>query len=332
MARVVFCESCGAPLDAPWKEIAIVCQYCGAQSVPGKPGQHVPSSIPADGRPRLNIDGRTYLVEGRIARGDSCDVFRARWVRRLGELVVIKVLRAKADADLLRREKAFLDRLHASRAQGVEHFATLLPRPIALGPVVTERHGERLCLVMQWHPGFVHTLVDVGHTHPKGVDGPIVVWIAKRLLELLAWVHSAGVVHGAVIPEHVLVHPRDHGALLVGWSTACAATRDGYEKLLAYSQRNLPFYTEESVTERVVNPTLDVQMAARCALAVWGEHPGEPKIPDAVTGPVAKALRAGARGEFGDAWSLRERIDEASRDQFGPPKYSPLAMPGWAGR
>ena len=285
--------------------------------------------MPADERPRLNIGGRTYLIEGRIAQGDSCDVYRARWVRRLGELVVIKVLRARSDADLLRREKAFLDRLHESRAQGVEHFSTLLPKPIAMGPVTTKRHGERLCLVLQWHPGFVHTLVDIGHTYPLGIDGRVVVWLAKRILELLTWTHSAGVLHGAVIPEHVLVHPRDHGALLVGWGTACAVMRQGWEPLLAYSERNAPFYPDGVLESREMTPTVDVQMAARCVLAVWGEHPGDPKIPDAVTGPLALALRAGAKGEYDDAWELRARIDEAAREQFGPPRYSPLVMPGW---
>lgn len=329
MARVVFCEACGAPLDAPWKEIAIVCQYCGAQSLPGKPGEHVPSSMPADGRPRLNLAGRTYLVEGKLASGASCEVYRARWVKRLGELVVIKVLRSRADADLLRREWSFLERLHGSRATGVDHFSTLLPQPIAYAPVTTERHGERWCAVFQWPAGFVHPLTEVRQVWPMGVDGRVAVWMLRRLCELLGWVHSAGVVHGAVLPEHVLIQPRGHGARLVGWSAASAKTRDGWEPLVAITRSARAFYPEDAWSDRVAGPRIDVQMASRCALSAWGEQPGDPHIPDAVSGPVAVVMRQGARGEFDDALALRDAVGAASDEQFGPPSYNPLPMPGW---
>ena len=33
----------------------------------------------------------------------------------------------------------------------------------------------------------------------------------------LGWAHRAGVVHGAVLPEHVLIHPGEHGLVLVDW-------------------------------------------------------------------------------------------------------------------
>lgn len=332
MSRVDFCGSCGAPIDAPWREIVVVCSYCGAQTSPGGSADPVPSSMPADGRPRLNLDGRTYVIEGWMASGDSCEVYRGRWVRRLGELVVIKVLRSKADADLLRREREILLRLRDSDTRGSDHFVQRLPSPIALGPTRWSRGGSRdrewLTSVHGWPPGFVHTLEEVGEVHTSGVDGRVVVWLAKRLLELLAWTHDAGVVHGAVVPPHVLVHPRAHGAMLVGWGAASERAASGYPPLPATSAAWSAFYPEDALNGRV-GPGTDVSMAARCALAAWGELPGAPAIPDAVVGPVARVLRQGARGEFASAWSLREAVDAASREQFGPASYNPLPMPGW---
>jgi hypothetical protein len=52
------------------------------------------------------------------------------------------------------------------------------------------------------------------------------------MLDVLAFVHEAGWTHGALAPEHALVHPRDHDVLIVGWSRArqhagtAAAARD----------------------------------------------------------------------------------------------------------
>ena len=136
---MLFCDGCGAPLDAPWAELVIVCKSCGSHNLPGKPGALVPMREPVDDRPRLNLGGRTYVLEGRLALGESTTVYRARWVVRLGELVVIKVLSALSDADLLRREWDTLQQLHASTAQGASHYLTRLPAPVAHGLVESDQ-------------------------------------------------------------------------------------------------------------------------------------------------------------------------------------------------
>jgi hypothetical protein len=32
---------------------------------------------------------------------------------------------------------------------------------------------------------------------------------------------------------------------------------------------------------------------------------------------------------IGRAWSLKDRLDFAARECFGPPKYIPFTLPGW---
>ncbi len=320
--RVTFCDRCGAPLDAAWTEIAVVCQHCGAQNAPGKAGDPVAATVPDDGRPRLNIGGRTYMLEGRIATGDACDVYRGRWVKRLGELCVIKVQRSLSDSDLLRREWAMLERLQASATAGSEHFTKRLPPMIAMGQLQLGGH-ERLVLVYGWRSGFVHTLQDVDHVYPNGVDGRVAMWIFKRLLELLGWLHRTDVMHGGVLPPHVLIHPRDHGATLVGWSAATARP----DRLPAVSKKWEAFYPEPVVKHRQVVPRADIAMAARATLAIAGAkrftEPGN------FPGGLGKLMIAAAAGRLDDAWSVRDALDAEALSAFGPPAYSPLQMPGW---
>src|SRR5262245_16781209 len=109
--RVLFCDACGAPLDARAWDAFVLCRYCSATNAVGAP---VPGQIPDDGRPRINVGGRTYVIEGLLARGDASDVYRARWAMRLGELVVLKVNRSLRDGDLLRNEWRVLEQLHRS--------------------------------------------------------------------------------------------------------------------------------------------------------------------------------------------------------------------------
>ncbi|MGE0710729.1 MAG: hypothetical protein AB7N76_27965 [Planctomycetota bacterium] len=338
--RVEFCASCGAPLEARWSEIVIVCRYCGSQNAPGGVGDPVPSSHPDDGRPRFSIGGRTYLIEGRLGSGDSCEVYRGRWVARLGELVVIKVLRALDDVDLRRREWDLLGKLHRSEAQGALHFVTRLPQPIALGPLRAfhpdredgDGGPERLVSVFGWHPGFLHTLEEVHAVHPQGVPSRVVVWLFKRLLELLGFLHRAGVVHGAVIPPHVLVHPRDHGALLVGFgcATSWAPTSRApgrQEPLPAISRAWRDLYPAPVLAERWVSPRTDIAMAARCALLAAGAESFQDD--GCLTGGLGALVLAAAHLAHDDAWALRDELDRASAQVHGPPSYNPLAMPGW---
>lgn len=321
--RVVFCESCGAPLDAAWTELVVICRSCSAPSQPAGP---VPLVHPDDGRPRLSVDGRTYLVEARLADGESSRVFRARWVARLGELVVLKVQRAAADGDLLRREHDVLRQLQ--RAPGGDGLARRLPAPIALGPLRDPFAGtgsagplsravrqERLVAVHGWRPGFVHTLEDVARAHPSGVPGPVAVWLLKRLLEALAFVHGAGLCHNALTPAHVLVHPRDHGAVPVGFSLAGPPGARVAGVVTAASHLLPPTFARD----RVAHPRWDVAMATIAVATV--SRP---------TGAVGALFERLARGEEADAWAARAALDAAALATHGPPRYAPLPMPGWA--
>lgn len=315
--RIEFCLGCGAPLEYAGGAV-VECRYCGRD--------YRLASAPADPRPRLTAGGRAYQVEGLLGSGDACQVYRGRWSVRLGELVVIKVLRSLGDADLLQREWDQLGRLHASTAQGASHFVTRLPQPIAQG-VIKEDGGERPLSVYGWQSGFLHTLEEVTGEFADGVSGNICVWMFKRLLELLGFSHATGVVHGAVIPPHVLVHPRDHGATLIGWSAATAWSPSKKEPLPAVSRDWRAFYPEEVARERWVSPAADLAMAARCVLRAAGARTFDE--PGNLAGDLGKLVVAAARGEHDDAWALREQVDREASIVYGPPSYHPLRMPGW---
>ena len=301
---VVTCDGCGAPLEARWTEITVTCRYCGAENTPGRLGDPVPPVVPDDGRLRIHVDGRTYVVEGRLAVGDSSDVFRARWANRLSELVVIKVLRVKDDELLLRNESRIL---HTLCSEG--GYLGRLPRPVAAGP-----SNAGFVTVQEWRSGFYLTLVDVQNAHPGGIDGRIVVWIWKRTLELLAWAHRHRIAHGAVVPPHVLIHPRAHGAMLVGWTGAAPIG----ERTMGWPAAWEDVYPKGALHDRRASPVTDIAMSARCVQGLAD-----------VPRPMRRLLEEAADGRHADAWALCERVTAVSRDVFGPPAYVPLPMPGW---
>jgi len=283
----------------------------------------VPSSMPDDERPRLAVGGRTYVIEGRLARGESSNVYRGRWVRRLGELVVLKVLRSLRDADLLHREFRILEVLRASDAQGPSTSSVACRNRSPWAPVVTRpTRGKwpstagKVVICTPWRR-FAGSI-------PTGSKGGRC--LAIQATTGVAWLcHRSGFVHGAVIPPHVLVHPRDHGAVLVGWSMA--TERSAGDLLPAISRNWKPFYLDEVLTTRAVNPATDVAMAARCVLAAAGAKSFDRA--SMLPGKLARLLVDSARGLYDDAWSLIDGLAQVSLNCYGPPSYHPIPMPGW---
>jgi hypothetical protein len=280
-------------------------------------------------RMRIWVGGMRYAILGRIARGESCDVFLARRDGRLSERVLVKMLHTQDDADLLDNEQRALEMLEKSTAQGAPYFSGLLPQRVATGVArlgLRGDEGERRVSVMRWRSGFVHTFTDVFGAHSSGIAPEATVWMWKRMLENLGWVHKSGFVHGAILPQHTLVHARDHGVVFVGWSCSVPIGK----KLPATSSAFREFYPDGVWQGAPAHTRTDLTMSARLLLKALGGSVD--RAPSSIPGPLAQLLEGHARGDSrlpDDAWAVRDELDSVARRVFGPPKYIPFAMPGW---
>ncbi len=232
----------------------------------------------------------TYVVQGRLAQGAHCDVFLARRDARLSEMVVLKVLRDEKDAPGLKNEWNTIKRLSRSASRGADYFCGLLPQPIAHGALHPQGH---LASIFQWRPGFFDNLTHVRKAYPQGLEASVTVWIWKRMLEFLGWLHLNRTTHGAVLPEHVLIHPRDHGAVLAGWSSAS--------------------------TRRA--PREDIAMSAQCIDHLLGGWTAS------APRPLRSLVRSTLKNAPDDAWALAEELSLTAKKVFGPSKYVRFKMP-----
>lgn len=309
------------------------CDYCKTALVPTQGGVRLLAEredrLDDPERPRLWAGGRRYVLLGRLARGASSDVFLARRDHRLTEQVVIKMLRAREDHDRLTHEHDVLQALQRATHRGSEHFTRLLPSPIAHGEARLGLHGHegpRVVTVLGWASGFVHTFRDVREAYPSGVPATATVWLWKRVLETLAWLHEVGFVHGAILPEHLLVHARDHGVRLVGFSSAAPPG----QPLSAFARDSEAFHPRAVWAGGGTSVAVDLCMSARSVLFALGAD--DLRVPSSVPLPLATLLRSVADDDAGgrrDAWALVGELDAAAKEAFGPPCYVPFAMPGW---
>ena len=332
--RQLACPRCGAPLPARALRAVVVCAFCGASVAEDGGLVHTAGFRRAledlsrdDGhRPRVEVAGVPYRVLGLVARGESSDVFLAERAQPITERVLLKVLRDDADRDLMDHEWDALTALRAGGVAGAE-LLRRLPALVSRGRLVMEGRDDKRALIVRARSGFVDTFEDVLRAHPGGVDGRHAVWMWRRTLEFLAGLHKAGWAHGAVLPQHLVVHARDHGVLLVGWS--CAAELAARAPLPVVSDAQRDLYAPELLAGGPRSAAADITMSARCVARLLGG--AADRVPASVPRPVAAIVEEHAQGRGGaDAWALRQRLGGAAREAYGPSRYHALAMPGWS--
>jgi hypothetical protein len=138
----------------------------------------------------LRVKARTYRVLATLGDSDGCEVLSAITCGPLPERVMIKL--AHDGANTLAAEADVLERLQLLDLPSSAYFSQRLPQLVAFG--VTNGFGDaRDALVTRQPVGYWGTLDDVLAHHPNGLRDPRhAVWLWRRVLEVLAYVHGAG--------------------------------------------------------------------------------------------------------------------------------------------
>jgi hypothetical protein len=140
------------------------------------------------------------------------------------------------------------------------------------------------------------------------------VWIWRRALATLGFIHDAGWTHGDVSLEHLLVQPRDHGGMLIDWSAATRVVTGVQEDKLLSSATVARDLVQLAWSMRMLlcaDPASDV-----------------PRIPASVPAALSALL---TRCSEDAAWCASERAHgldrlllEAGRASFGAPRFVPF--------
>ncbi len=310
------CPQCSAPLprQAHWR--TVTCPYCHTSV--SRSEEVVQAAWFRDANQRvlgaLDTPAQTvqvgplrYGIVQPLGRGAHADVYLAQRISALPERVILKLARpdvSDSGAALARGAQA-LDALQHSDAAGAPYFTQRLPQTVVLGTARSNFFSEQRALVLRAPPGYWGSLDEVlRRYHAKGqvLDARHAVWMWRRVLEVLAFVHDSGWVHQELLPENLLVHPGDHGVQIIGWSRAARVGSDP-----AARGRDL---AQLAWTVR--------------ALLCGGNDPTETDLPAHVPEPLAQLLRQCAEvpwcGQQG-ARGIDQALRAAALQAFGPPRF-----------
>lgn len=253
-----------------------------------------------------------------VIRGDIANLYAARHG-------LLKLARHPADNDLLDREVRALTRLHNL---GDERHQAYAPRLLEVqrhqdpgsgagaGAGAVRRGNLFGCL-----DGF-RDLTRVRAAFPGGVDPRDVAWMWRRLLVGIGFAHRAGVVHAAVLPDHVMIHPGQHGLVLVDW---CYSVTSPTDRVPAIVARYQDWYPPELAGTGTAHPGTDIYLAARCMTYLMGE-----RAPRALTAFAAGCMLPNPRRRPVDAWRLLAELDDVLERCYGPRAFRPFVLPSVA--
>jgi len=276
---------------------------------------------------------RVFQAGPLIARGDFCDYYASD---ADGVPCVLKIVCDAADGDLLDREADTLRALWSSPVEGGDHFTRYLPRLVDVTRTADGRAVNVLTSGEGVHDEY-YSIEQILAAHPDGLSVRHMVWMGNRMLELLAWVHKIGVVHGALLPAHIMYRPRDHAGMLWNW---CFATKlPDHEKLPAMVPDYKSWYPSELLAGRPPMPADDTAMLARCLIQVLGGDPltGEvperafederDKDPTRIIELVRSMLPASGLPRHPNTIELRHTFSALAEQVYGPKRFVVLTMP-----
>ena len=300
----------------------------------------------------ISTKKRTYLVQPyETHRGDLSMLYRATYAEAVpspssdpsdpGEIdmehaVMLKMPRSPKNNDLMLNEAHALKRL---RAEGDETFLMYVPELVETFKHRDKARVERQTNVLavprqeEWY-----TLREVIEAYPGGVPGRHLAWMWRRLLVALGLAHRVGIVHGAVIPEHVLIHPEMHGVTLIDWcystevGTKARAIIPAYKTSMAglstdpmvMSRGGLKgYYPAEVLEKNPLTEATDIYMASACMLLV-----GAGNTPMPMRRFAAGSMLHNERMRPHDAWALQAEYDHLLDRLYGPRTYIEFSMPG----
>ena len=250
------------------------------------------------GRLLTTQDGH-YRVGAQIFAGDIADLSEVD-----GDRALLKVPRSPADNDLMATEADALRRL---RDHGDPKYRPYAPRLLESFTHEDAQRKRRTVNVLERQNGFVPLSRITGKIDPR--DG---AWMWRRLLVGLGWAHRAGVIHGAVLEDHVLIHPREHGLVLIDWCYSGI-------RPTAIVAKQKDAYPPEVINDKAATEATDIYMATGLMQRLI-------KMPEPMRRFAEGCRYAAPRMRPQDAWVLLKEFDELLDNLYGPRTFRPFEI------
>lgn len=273
---------------------------------------------------------RHYSIEHLLARGDLCMLYTGSFTladRQTRGL--LKIPMKPGDNDLIANEARILNHLRASEGyEKLRHFVSQLVDSFSY---LEQETGVARNINVFTHTDGFYSLKEVREAYPEGIDPKDMAWIWRRVLIALNFAHSNHVIHGAVLPTHIMIHPELHGLILIDWSYAVLRPAETGERISAISSAYRDWYPAEVFAREEPTPGLDITMAAACMIDLLGGDAHKRVLPVALPWQLQsyfnRCTLSNPRQRPQEAYTLLQDFDALIERLWGPKKFHVFTMP-----
>jgi hypothetical protein len=262
----------------------------------------------------------TYTVTDLVAKGDVCQVYSTNDAPPY----VLKIPRSPANADLMNNEAQKLNHLWKDspvKDKPIMRYVPCIKDSFTLKQGSVHKPVTVLNRVLD-----SNSLVDVHAAYPA-LPLADAAWMFNRMLGAIMVAHYSGLVHGAVLPPHFLIHAPTHGGTLLDWKYA---VKKG-EKIKAIVPAYKDFYPLDVFDKMPATYGVDLYMAASTLLWLLGGNVKTKTFPTSTPNSVRGLLRAcwlSGKHRTSDVDELYDDFKNLLEHFFGKPKFRPFLMPG----
>ena len=244
--KVMNCPSCGNTLPASARPNQLLtCSACNTTLYLsdweiGK----------SDGDVAVATPTRVYTISDLLFKDDLCNVYRCVYKADDKQWQgMFRIARDVDDNDLVQNEAKTLYHLHS--ASDYDEFRPFLPYTLEsfVYQDATLSKGRQVN-IYGIHEGIsapneLFTLEEIHAYYPNGIDPKDMAWMWRRLLYVLGFIHNNHVVHGAIIPSHIMIEPKDHKLFLSGWGFSVSEPSKTGKRMTAISSTYDKWYPPE---------------------------------------------------------------------------------------
>lgn len=252
-----------------------------------------------------------WAAERVLAHGELATVYAGRGE---GREVALKVVDDRGDNDLMLNEAKVLGLLREG--------GTSPHLPVILDTLKTA--DGRVGTVFERLDGL--DLVALRERLPAGVPPRHLVWILRRALAALAFVHSRGILHGNLDPAHLVIRARDHMLWVVDWCYGIVSPATTGDRFKAQNEVYSP---PEVAQRRAPTPASDLYALGKCVFFAAGGDPVQKTLP-----PMDERLERLLRfmvvesqgGRPQDAQALYLEVERVRERIWGPHTFEPFVI------
>jgi serine/threonine protein kinase len=149
------------------------------------------------------------------------------------------------------------------------------------------------------------------------------------VLNVLDMCHRNGFVHCAVLPEHILIEPRDHKLVLIDWCFSMPL-RPWNQPLKDVAIGPMKKWYRWNYRARSVSPALDISLGADCMVYLLNGKGESIQIPNSLDPALQRHFERCMYmpdGQAPQAHQLLGQFDQLIEALWGPREFRPLTLP-----